>query len=287
MAAEVIVIVGETASGKSSLAMELAKKFGGEIICADSWTVYKGFDIGTAKPTYADQKLIPHHLLDVADPLKGFSAAEFKRRAESAIADIQKRAKLPIVVGGTGLYVDSLLFDYSFMPAGDSARRQLLNAQTLEQLMKEIRAKKIDVTGIDLGNKRRLIRLIESDGKRPTSQKLRENCLILGLKVDSEELKKRIQKRVKGMFEIGLENEVRQLAKGYGWGVEPMKGIGYREWRAYFEGGQTLAETKQQIISSTNGLAKKQRTWFKRNKYIQWIDDPRQAVALVTTFLNT
>jgi tRNA dimethylallyltransferase len=109
--APLIVIVGETASGKSALAMELAQKFDGEIICADSWTVYKGFDIGTAKPTAADRKLVPHHLLDVADPAVGFSAAVFQRMAKQVIEDITARGKIPLLVGGTGLYVDSILYD--------------------------------------------------------------------------------------------------------------------------------------------------------------------------------
>ena len=132
----IVVIVGATASGKSKLAMEIAKYFNGEIITADSWTVYRGFDIGTAKASNDDQKLIKHHLLDVTTPDKGFSAAVFKRLANLAINDIQGRGKLPIIVGGTGLYIDSLIFDYSFLPAHDKYSRLALNALSIEELLK-------------------------------------------------------------------------------------------------------------------------------------------------------
>jgi tRNA dimethylallyltransferase len=166
--APLIVIVGETASGKSALAMELAQRFDGEIICADSWTVYKGFDIGTAKPSKADQKLVPHHLLDVADPEVGFSAAVFQRMAKEAIEAIASRGKIPLLVGGTGLYVDSILYDYSFLPPSDPKLREELNASSLEQVIARAEEMELDVTGIDLRNKRRVIRLIENEGVRPT-----------------------------------------------------------------------------------------------------------------------
>jgi tRNA dimethylallyltransferase len=281
-----IVIVGETASGKSSLALELAKRFNGEIISADSWTVYKGFDIGTAKPSQNEQVEIPHHLLDIANPKDGFSAAEFKKLAEKAINDVVSRGKLPILVGGTGLYIDSVIFNYGFLPAGPRNKRQELDNLSLEAVKKLVEQAGISTDGIDVRNKRRLIRLLESNGQRPTKQDLRPNTLIVGISVPKDELEQRITQRVDQMLKQGLEHEVRQLSRDYGWQIEPMKGIGYREWQDYFSGTKTLAETRERIIRGSMQLAKKQRTWFKRNIYIQWYKNTGQIVAEVTTFLN-
>jgi len=281
-----VVIAGETASGKSALAMELAEKFGGELVCADSWTVYKGFDIGTAKPTPEERKAIPHHLLDVAGPAEGFSAVLFQKLAKQAIVDISKRGKLPIMVGGTGLYIDSVLYDYGFLPPSDPTLRRELNAMTLDQVLARAEAMELDTLGIDLRNKRRVIRLIENNGRRPGKQPMRKNTLVMGLVTDRELLRERITKRVDMMLEQGLEGEVRGLAERYGWEAEPMKGIGYREWQPYFAGSQDLAETRERIIKASMDLAKRQRTWFKRNSGIQWLPDRSKAVDFVTTFLN-
>ncbi|HVS58296.1 MAG TPA: tRNA (adenosine(37)-N6)-dimethylallyltransferase MiaA [Candidatus Saccharimonadales bacterium] len=281
-----VVIVGETASGKSALALELAEQFGGEIICADSWTVYSHFDIGTAKPSPEERAKIHHQLLDVADPNKGFSAVEFQRLAKKAIDDIASRGKLPIMVGGTGLYIDSVIYDYSFLPPSSPEQRRQLNTLTLTELHTTAKELGLDTTGIDMRNKRRVIRLIENNGVRPTRHKLRPDTLLIGLSVPRDELRNRITERVDKMLRTGLEDEAADLAKRYGWEAEPMKGIGYREWQSYFAGEQTLEQTRLKIISSSLSLAKKQRTWFKRNKSIQWVDDRIKAVDLVTTFLN-
>jgi len=284
-----LVIVGETASGKSALALTLAKKFDGELISADSWTVYKGFDVGTAKPSAAERAEVPHHLLDVADPADGFSAVIFQRLAKQAIDDITARGKLPILVGGTGLYIDSVLYDYGFLPPSDPALREELNALDLPAILARAETMGLDMTGIDLGNKRRVIRLIENNGERPTMLELRENTLILGLETPREQLLQKIQRRVDVMLTAGLEDEARALAERYGWDAEPMKGIGYKEWRGYFSGHERLAEVRQKIIKHSLDLAKRQRTWFKRNKSIQWLtteDKLTEAVDFTTTFLN-
>jgi tRNA dimethylallyltransferase len=281
-----VVIVGETASGKSALALELAEKFGGELICADSWTVYRGFDIGTAKPTSLDRARVPHHLLDVADPRDGFSAAVFQRLARSVITDIAARNKLPIMVGGTGLYIDSVLFSYSFLPPSDPRLREELNAMTLEQLIARSMNMELDITDIDVRNKRRVIRLIENNGVRPEKHAMRSNTLVLGTSADNDMAYARVSARVDEMLQYGLEAEVSERAKRYGWEAEPMKGIGYQEWQAYFEGVQDLSETRERIIKDTIDLAKRQRTWFKRNASIQWVSDRSNADELLTTFLN-
>ncbi len=286
MSLPLIVIVGETASGKSKAAQLIAKKFNGEIISADSWTVYKEFDIGTAKPSIKDRQEVAHHLLDVADPKVGFSAAIFKILAVNSINDILTRNKLPILVGGTGLYIDSVIYDYDFLPPGYIGQRQELEKHTIDELIDIISYLNYSTEAIDLRNKRRLIRLIEAGGLRPVKKNIRPNTYILGIKLAREELEKRIENRVKTMIKKGLVQEVTFLANKYGWDIEPMKGIGYREFKPYLNGSQKLNQVSEQIMHSSLLLAKKQRTWFKRNKYIQWFSDPNKLVEEVTTLLN-
>lgn len=280
-----LVIVGETASGKSDLALQIAKKNRGEIISADSWTIYKGFDIGTGKPTITQQKAVKHHLIDVRQPTDDFNAPMFKQLAEKAIKSIQKQGKLPVLVGGTGLYLDSVLFDFGFLPNSDE--RKKLDNMELGELLELAENRGVDLTGIDIRNKRRVIRAIEAGGQKPTKSKLRPDTLIIGLKLDNETLRKNVERRTDKMLAAGLEEEVKALSGQYGWDIEPMKGIGYREWRDYFEGSQTLEETRQRIISSTMNLAKRQRTWFKRNKDIQWFSSIDEARSYINQALNT
>ncbi|MEX0932007.1 MAG: tRNA (adenosine(37)-N6)-dimethylallyltransferase MiaA [Candidatus Saccharimonadales bacterium] len=287
MKPKLIAIIGETASGKSSLALEVAKKYNGEIINADSWQVYKGMDVGTAKPSREERVEIPHHLIDIISPGADFTAAEYKHLAQKAIKDTTKRGKLPILVGGTGLYIDSVLFNFSFLPPGKEGERERLNSLSIKQLIKEIKQKEIDLSGIDIRNKRRLVRLLETGGKRPERSKdLRQNTLVIGLKIGRSKLRERIEKRVEIMFRKGLKKEVGELAEEYGWNVESMKGIGYRELRGYLEGTQSNSETKRKIIKNTLNLAKRQRTWFKKNPHINWVQSNEEAYKLVRDFLK-
>jgi tRNA dimethylallyltransferase len=284
-----LVIVGETASGKSTLAMELAKRLDGELICADSWTVYKDFDIGTAKPSGRERAEIPHHLLDVADAHGGFNAVIFQQLAEAAIATIHSRGKLPILVGGTGLYIDSIIYRYKFLPSTPPELREELNRLSLDELLERAERQGLGTVGIDVRNKRRVIRLIENEGRSPSRQPLRPNTCILGIATPREALRSRVERRVDAMLAQGLEDEVRRLAGEYGWEAEPMKGIGYTEWQPYFLGTQDLAATRQKIIKNSLDLAKRQRTWFKRNSSIHWLDnrgDLQDIVVLVTTWLD-
>jgi tRNA dimethylallyltransferase len=284
-----LVIAGETASGKTGLAIELAQRFNGEVICADAWTVRKHVDIGTAKPTAEERRLVPHHLLDVAEPDGDFTAAVFKRLANVAINDIAGQGKLPIMAGGTGLYIDGVIYDFNFLPAGDRSEREELNKLSIAKLLEKIEYSKLELGDVDTRNKRRLIRLIETKGRRPTRETLRENTFIIGLKTPREIIEQRIITRIDTMLANGLEDEVRDLSNRYGWDCEALKGIGYTQWRGYFSGGQSLPETRQKIIKATFELAKRQRTWFKRNKSIHWFDTPvnlEQVVDSVTTFLD-
>ena len=283
-----LVIVGPTASGKSTLALRLAQQFEGEILCADSWTVRRELDVGTAKPTFQEQALVPHHLIDIVGPDQDFTAAVFKRLANKVINDITQRGKLPILVGGTGLYIDSVLYDFGFLPPGDRQARQALSAMTIEQLLQKITALGIELGAVDTRNKRRLIRLIETAGAQPVRHNLRPNTLILGMEVDRDVLRERITQRIDAMLAQGLEREVRALVERYGWGCEGLKGVGYAQWREYLEGAQSLAETRDKIIKATLDLSKRQNTWFKRNKSIHRITTPvnwTETVDLVTTTL--
>lgn len=289
-APKLIVIVGETASGKTALGIAAARALGGEIICADAWTVRREVDIGTAKPTAEEQAGVPHHLLDVVEPDGDFTAAVFQRLANEAIIDIAERGKVPIMVGGTGLYIDGVLYDYGFLPAGDRGDREALNKLSVEELLRRVQDLGLALGAVDTRNKRRLIRLIETDGAVPSKRELRENTLIIGIKPDRDDLERRITRRVDAMLAAGLEEEVRGLVTRYGWDCEALKGIAYAQWRGYFEGTETYEQARQKIIKATLDLAKRQRTWFRRNKSIHWFSTPVNqtgVVELITAFLKT
>lgn len=289
MLPKLLVIVGETASGKSDLALRLAQKYDGELICADSWTVRRDMNIGTAKPSSEERTQVTHHLLDIVAPDEDFSAAVFKRLANQAITEVSERRRLPILVGGTGLYIDGVIFDYNFLPAGPPEQRAELNSLTAAELLARIDAAGLELGAVDVRNKRRLIRLLETEGAEQTKQALRGNTLVMGLQPEREALKKRIAARVDAMLSAGLEQEVATLSRHYGWEAEGLKGIGYREWQYYFLGSQSLDQTRERILSATVGLAKRQRTWFKRNKSIHWLTTPvdyAHVDELITTFLN-
>lgn len=252
---KLLVILGATASGKSALALDIAKKFNGEIVAADSRTVYKGMDIGTAKPSAQEQRIVSHHLLDEVEPDEPFNVVDFQKRARLAISDIAKRGKLPILVGGTGLYVDSILYDFKFMDA--SAERDEINPRHLKR-----------------------------DRPMPINQPVRPNTLVLGMDVAKELLEDRINDRVDQMIKTGLEQEVKALQDNFGWDSPAMTGVGYAEWQAYFAGLQDLEKTKALIKVHTRQYAKRQRTWFKRNKDIIWVQKPVEAQKIVTSFLH-
>lgn len=249
-----VVLVGQTASGKSDLALKLAEKYNGEIICADSRTVYRGMDIGTAKPSKQDQARVPHHLLDVVDPDQPFTASMFKDMTNNAIGEILKRGKVPFLVGGSGLYIDSVIYNYDFATSNgprDARNPRHLRVDAPKQLLE-----------------------------------LRPNTLILGMDLEIEILRQRIGKRVDSMVQGGLIDEVMQLSEQYGWDIPPMHSPAYKSFKLYIEGAQDLEQAKAQLAVYDSQLARKQRAWFKRNKSIHWLDDPREAVNLIAEFLN-
>lgn len=280
-----IVIVGETASGKSALALELAEQFEGEIICADSRTIYRGMNIGTAKPTDDERSRIPHHLLDVVDPNQAFSAADFKIQALAAIADISSRGKLPILVGGTGLYIDAILFDFEFGPSANIELRKKLECKTVEELQAIITEKGYAMPENEK-NKRYLIRTIERKGVVASKSEVRPNTLVLGLSVERDELKLRIEDRVDAMLLAGFIDEYQKLRECYVDDAPGFRAPGYKAFLSYLRGEASLEQARAEFVRNDWRLAKRQRTWFKRNKTIQWLSDRSNAVDIVTSFLN-
>jgi len=262
----VLVILGTTATGKSALAVEIAKKINGEIISADSRQVYKNLDIGTGKISKKEMKGIPHHLLDVANPKKRFTVVEYKKLAEEKIEEILSRDNIPIICGGTGFYIDAVTKGIVFpeVPPNLKLRKTLENktAPELFNLLKKL--DKVRAKNIDSKNKVRLIRAIEiakALGEVPSliSKKSPYQFIKIGLSLPKDELKKKIEKRVEGMFKAGLLDEIKKLKK---------KGISYKRLKEF--GFEYFEPTIDIVISGTIGYAKRQMTWFNRDKQIKW-----------------
>jgi len=279
-----IAIVGETASGKTGAAIEVAKRVNGEIICADSRTVYKQLDIATAKPTKAERGAIPHHLIDVVYPNEKFSAAQFKRLAEKCIQDIQKRGKVPIVAGGTGLYVDALLYNFQFADKPDEQLRYSLEQMNDDELTTLLKTKNIDNSELNTKNRRHVIRAIERGGTKPVRSMLRENTVVLGITLDRELLKQRIATRVDQMFREGVIEEIRAVSDLYGWDVEALSGANYIVVRDHLQGKASEQDVSDAFIKRDISLAKRQRTWFKRNNDIEWFGDTQALIERAVVF---
>lgn len=283
---ELLVIVGPTASGKSALALKIAKEFNGEIICADSRTVYKGMDIGTAKPSKDEQKLIPHWSLDLVELGERFSAAAFKKYAEAAIKDIHTRDKLPILVGGTGLYIDSVIFDYAFTTRINFvAELEDLSVDKLRQIIKE---KKYPMPE-NFKNKRYLINSIRRRGKVGTKKTSLDGAIILiGLMPSDEVLRQRIGDRAEAIFEAGVIEETRTLLKKHGHrALLKTGGIVYKICLEIIAGTINQPEAIEKFKIADWQYARRQYTWFKRNKFIHWFSSKDQAYEYIKRQLNT
>lgn len=275
-----IVIVGETASGKSSLAHKLALELGGEIICADSRTVYKEMNVGTAKPSQEERAEVQYWGIDLVEPNTVFSAAQFKKYAQEKIAEITSRNHLPIMVGGTGLYIDGVLYDYSFGTKSNSDYRRELDNKSVIELQNIALSKEIELPVGVLKNKRHLVRIIERESASD-SQELRNNTLIIGLSLNRKSIRYNIEKRVELMFRRGLRKEIDDIVTKYGWESEAMTGIGYREFRGWYDKQLSMGEVKKLIVKNTLHYAKRQRTWFKRNQSIVWFEEADKAYDFV------
>lgn len=282
-----LAIVGPTASGKSDLAMCVARQFGGEIICADSRTIYCGMDIGTAKPNKADQAEVPHHLLDLINPGETFSAADFKTRAFKAISQIEARGNLPILVGGSGLYTYAVLYDYQFPAGANNHLRQQLQQLSIDQLVERLQALDPETAAtIDLKNPRRVVRAIETAGQSKASHKLRPDTVLVGLRPDQAALDVRIANRTEAMIKDGLITETKQLINQYGLDLEALKSPGYLEASQFIAGEIKEGEVKDLINLHTRQLTKRQITWFKRNPDIQWYESNEAAGEFISQQLK-
>ena len=286
---KILVIVGPTASGKTRMAVELAKAHNGEVVSADSMQIYRRMDIGTAKPTAEEMDGIPHHMIDVADPEEDFSVARYVEMASACVDDILSRGRLPIVAGGTGLYVDSLLSGRTFAAfSPDSSLRKELEAELAERGGEAMLAElsRVDpeaAVRLHLNDHKRIVRALEvyrSTGKTISEHNRetralppRYEALTIGLNFqDRADLWARIDARVDQMAAAGLEREVRELLSS---GLSPrctaMQAIGYKEIAAALRGEYTLTEAVETLKQATRNYAKRQLTWFRRNPEVHWL----------------
>lgn len=267
--APLIVITGPTASGKTGLALDLAERHGGEIICADSRTIYKGMDIGTAKPTAAEQDRVLHHLLDVVEPGEVFTAKDFQARASKAIADIRARGKIPFLVGGTGLYIDAVVLDYQWPEqVGD---RERLESSTNEELILMLKKQHLALPE-NTTNRRHLVNALVRGGVAGKArQSPRENTHVVAIATDRSVLESRIRERAREMFKRGVIDETKRLAERYGWDSEAMTSNIYPIIRRVIEGEISEAEAVELFVIKDRRLAKRQVTWLKRHDFVQWI----------------
>ena len=265
-----IVIAGPTASGKTALAVRLAERFGGEIICADSRTIYTGMDIGTAKPTCDERANVPHWGLDLVEPGGRFTVADFKAYAEQKIAEIRERGNVPFLVGGTGLYIDAIVFDFAFAGEANEVLREQLEQMNVQELQKYCENNNIKLPEND-HNKRYLIRAIE---RKNVTVKRREtpidNTIVVGITTNRETLRTRIALRSEQLFANNVVEEATILSKKYSWDSEAMTGNVYPLVRKYIAGELDETGLRREFEISDWRLAKRQMTWLRRNPYIMW-----------------
>lgn len=289
MKPKVIVIVGPTASGKTALSIELAKKIDGEIISCDSMQIYKDMNIGSAKPTIEEMQGIKHYMIDIAEPTERFSVAEYKKRSEEAIEEILQKGKVPIIVGGTGLYANSLIYniEYNEIMLDEEYRKNLMQIAETEAGLATLyeKARSIDPVAmekISSNDKKRIIRVLEikhSTGKNKTELELesRKNEVkyeykVFAINMPREILYNRINKRVDIMIENGLIDEVENIIEKYKEFPTAMQAIGYKEIVMYLKGELTKQEAIEKIKQESRRYAKRQITWFKKIENIKWID---------------
>ena len=267
-----IVIVGPTASGKTELAIRIAKEFGGEIISADSRAVYKGLSIGTAKPSKDEQQGVPHWGIDVARPDERFTAADFKEYAVQKIAEIRARGHIPLLVGGTGLYIDAVVYDFQFPQIDNVIEvRSRFMKRTNEELIEYCNKNNIKLP-YNFHNKRHLVSQILRKGEvQKSGYAPRDNTVIVGIATEKSTLDERIKLRAKQIFASGVIDEAVAAAATYGWENEAMSGNIYPLIKQYLAGELTKSELQERFAIKDRQLAKRQVTWFKRNEHITWL----------------
>ena len=271
---QMLFIVGPTASGKSGLAMQVAQAFDGEIICADSQTIRRGMDIGTAKPSKQDQQDVSHWLLDIIEPYDRFSVAEFKKLANEAIQDILSRGKLPIVVGGTGLYIDAVLYDFTLRRDTGRYVRSELDLMSVDELQKIVTAEGYPMPANEQ-NPRHLIRTIESEGLAPGKRTIRDGAIVVGVDPGKDAVEARIRDRARGMLSAGFLSEVKGLLDLHG---QPPRRFDAILYNIVCENpgldGRALEDL---FVIGDRRYAKKQRAWFRRSRDIVWFENPEAA----------
>lgn len=283
-----LVILGPTAAGKTEVAIETALRFHGEIISGDSMQVYRGMDIGTAKPTMEERRGVPHHLIDILDPDQAFSVADFQARVEALIPEIAARGKLPILAGGTGLYLRAVTTEYTFTETHtdwDLRRRLAEEADRLGEESLHRRLAEVDpiaASKIHPNDRRRVIRALEvyyqtgepiSSLQTAEAGKSKWDLLLIGLTMDRDLLYRRIEQRVDRMVEDGLVEEVRHLLlSGHSRDLFSMQSLGYREIASYLKGEIPLEEAIALVKRNTRRFAKRQMTWFRRDEGIVWLE---------------
>jgi len=296
-----VIICGPTATGKSDLALEVAEKFNGEVINADSMQLYRGMDIGTAKLTIAQRREIPHHLLDILSVKEDASVAQYQSLARAAIDEIQSRGKVAIVVGGTGLYIKSIIDEMNFPETDPVLRKKLEDeAELLGTAELYSRLRLLDpeaAAAIEPGNTRRIIRaleVIEVTGKPysanlPSDTSIRfPDALHIGLAMERSSLAPRIEARVHRMFDQGLVDEVRMLvAQGLLEGTTAQRAIGYAQAIALIDGEISQSQAIEETIVATRQYVRRQETWFKRDQRIQWIGEDEPRLAFIEERINS
>ncbi|WP_435991120.1 tRNA (adenosine(37)-N6)-dimethylallyltransferase MiaA [Rossellomorea sp. LjRoot5] len=284
---KVIVLIGPTAVGKTSTSISLAKRFDGEIISGDSMQIYKRMDIGTAKITTEEMEGVPHHLIDIKEPEDSFSVAEFQNLVRKKISDIHSRGKIPLIVGGTGLYIQAVLYDYQFteMPGDEHFRTKLeaeLEMHDADWLHhKLVKVDPVSASNIHPNNTRRVIRALEifhctgktmSEYQSSQTHELQYDMALIGLTMDREKLYERINLRVDLMIQQGLLEEVKALYDGGLRDVQSVQAIGYKELYDYFEGTVSLETAIENLKQNSRRYAKRQLTWFRNKMDVAWYD---------------
>ena len=291
---KVLVIVGPTAIGKTEFGIRCAEAFHGEIISGDSIQIYRGLDIGSAKPTQEELKRAVHHLIDIKDPKENYSVREFQKLSREAIDLISSKGKLPIIVGGTGLYIKASLYDYTFFD--ETEEDDPFDSLSNDELWQELKQKDpAALEKIHPNNRKRLVRALniyEKHHKGISQIKAEQehepiyDCLIIGLTAERDALFSRINSRVDRMIEEGLPQEIEGLLKaGISFSDQCMQGIGYKEFKGYFEEGKDLQECIEQVKINSRHFAKRQYTFFRNQLDVKWYEDKEEALKEVQEWL--
>ena len=292
---KVLVIVGPTAVGKTDFAIRVSKEFDGEIISGDSIQIYKGLDIGSAKATKEEQSQVDHYLIDIKEADENYSVKEFQELSRKCIDEIGAKGKLPLICGGTGLYIKASLYDYVFFDEQEEDNQyEDLSNEDIYDLLKQKDPEALEK--IHVNNRKRLVRALNiyekhlkgiSEIKKEQEHKPVYNCLIVGLSDERQRLYKKIDERIDRMIKDGLINEIDSLlAKGITFDNQSMQGIGYKEFKDYYSGEKSLEECVRQVKTNTHHFVKRQYTFFNHQMNVEWFEDKDEALNRIRKWYN-